>query len=80
MKQDLLEEIKEKEENMFELSGKMYSLETKLGQKELEANKRLEDLNVEWIEKYEGISSEYEQRLELIEKERDYFKNVIEEK
>lgn len=63
MKQDLLEEIKEKEENMFELSGKMYSLETKLGQKELEAGKRLEDLNVEWIEKYEGISSEYEQRL-----------------
>lgn len=40
----------------------------------------MQDLNAEWEEKYESMCEEYEQRLELIEKERDYFKSLGEEK
>jgi len=33
--QEMLEEIKEKEENMFELSGKMYNMELRIAAKEI---------------------------------------------
>ncbi len=39
--QELLDEIKEKEENMFELSGKMYALEMKIAAKEAEIKNKL---------------------------------------
>ena len=39
--QEMLEEIKEKEENMFELSGKMYSMELRIASKEAENKQKL---------------------------------------
>ena len=38
------------------------------------------NLDAEWIEKYENVCDEYEQRLELVEKQREYFKGIIEER
>ena len=37
-------------------------------------------LNYQWTEKYDSMCEEYEQRLELIEKERNYFKSLNDEK
>ena len=34
----------------------------------------------QWTEKYDSMCEEYEQRLELIEKERNYFKTLNDEK
>jgi hypothetical protein len=51
-------------------------LELKLEGKEQEINDKLEMLNSEWVNKYDAMCEEYEQRLELVEKERDYFKGL----
>ena len=37
---------------MFELSGKMYSLEMKIAAKDSEMKNKLEELDSEWIDKY----------------------------
>ena len=55
---------------MFQLSGKIYNLEMKLDAKETEKNQKLEALNTEWSIKYDSMCDEYEQRIELIEKEK----------
>ena len=74
------EESRQKEENMFEMGGKLYRLEMQIDAKENEYNQRLEDMGIEWADKYETVVEEYEQRLEITEKERDYFKKQLEEK
>ena len=51
----------------------------KLEAKEMELKERLEILDHDWICKYEGMCEEYEQKLENLEKERDYFKNRMED-
>ena len=40
----------------------------------------MEMFNYQWTEKYDSMCEEYEQRLELIEKERNYFKSLNDEK
>ena len=57
------EEIREKEESMFELSGKNYNLELRVQAKEGEKNEKVSNLNEDWSSKYEGMVDEYEQRL-----------------
>ena len=57
------EEIREKEESMFELSGKNYNLELRVQAKEGEKNQKVSNLNEDWSSKYEGMVDEYEQRL-----------------
>lgn len=74
------EEIREKEENMFELSGKNYNLELRVEAKEGEKNERVNNLNEDWASKYESMVDEFEQRLELVDKEKTYFKGRLEEK
>lgn len=76
----LNEEVREKEESMFQLSGKIYNLEIKLETRETEMNEKLDSANEDWNCKYDGMCEEYEQRMELIEKEKDYFKARLEEK
>ena len=43
-------------------------------------NEKIETMNYDSSCKYEGMCEEYEQRMELIEKEKDYFKKRLEEK
>ncbi len=74
------DETKLKEEQLFDFSGKNYNLEMKLEAKHQEHLQEMEYLNNEWNDKYDSMCEEYEQRLELIEKERDYFKSLGEEK
>ena len=69
---DISEEVREKEENLFQLSGKIYNLEMKLDAKEAEKNQKLESLNTEWSLKYDSMCDEYDQRTELIEKEKQF--------
>jgi hypothetical protein len=50
------------------LSGKLYSLEKQLQANQVESESKMANLDAEWIEKYENVCDEYEQRLELVEK------------
>jgi len=52
---DMAEEVREKEESLFQLSGKIYNLEMKLEAKEAEKNEKLDDMLSEWGMKYEGM-------------------------
>ena len=65
---------------MFQLSGKIYNLEVKLDNKEEEKNEKIESLNEDWTCKYDGMCEEYQQRIELVEKEKEYFKGRLAEK
>ena len=40
----------------------------------------MENLHEDWLSKYESTVEEYEQRLELVEKEKQFMKDRIEEK
>ena len=77
---DVSEEVREKEETLFQLSGKIYNLEMKLEAKEAEKNDKLESLNTEWAIKYDSVCDEYEQRIELVEKEKQFVNQRVEEK
>jgi cell division protein FtsL len=52
---ELEEELHTKEEDMYKVQGKVFALESKLEQKELEKNEKLEDLHADWMSKYEGM-------------------------
>lgn len=54
------------------MSGKIYNLEMRLEAKEAEKNEKLEALNVEWSMKYESTIDEYDHKIELIEKEKQF--------
>lgn len=63
---EIADDSKDKEEKLFEFSGKIYTLQLKLEAKEHEINEKLEMLNSEWVNKYEAMCEQYEQRLELV--------------
>lgn len=47
--------------------------------RESEGNDRIQNLNEDWSSKYYSMEEEYEQRLELAEKERDFLKDKLAE-
>jgi hypothetical protein len=63
---EMSDETKVKEEQLFEYSGKNYSLEHKMEAKYKEYLQEMEMLNYQWTEKYDSMCEEYEQRLELV--------------
>ena len=60
------EELQSKEEESFRLQGKMNSLEMKLDSKERDNNDAMNNLHLDWENKFDGMCEEYEQRLELV--------------
>ena len=77
---EINDQTKLKEQQLFDFSGKNYNLERKLEYKQQEHLQEMEYLDNDWREKYDSMREEYEQRLQLIEKERNYFKTLGEDK
>lgn len=59
---------------MFELGGKIYEYENRMRQLEDEHQRQIEEVNTNFNVKYDEDYQEMSQKVELIEKERDYFK------
>jgi hypothetical protein len=57
------------------LSGKLYSSDNKLESKEEEFRGRLEKLDLDWRYKIEEICEDYENKLELMEREKSYVRS-----
>lgn len=62
------------------MSGQVYNLETKLEALEKEKNNKIEETIEDWSSKYDMACDEYEQRIQLVEKEKNYFKSRLDEK
>lgn len=62
------------------MSGQVYNLETKLEALEKEKNNKIEETIEDWSSKYDMVCDEYEQRIQLVEKEKNYFKSRLDEK
>ena len=76
----MLEENREKDEHMFELGGKLYEYETKMRDLEEDKLREIEELTHSFNIKYDEDYQEINQKVELIDKEKDYFKEKLEEK
>ena len=76
----LLEENREKDEAMFEMGGKIYEYEGWMRELEDEKQREIEEvsnsLNVRYDEDYQEIY----QKIEFIEKEKEYFREKHQEK
>lgn len=70
----MVEENKEKDEHMFEMGGKLYEYETRIREVEEEKLREIEELNNSLSVKYDEDYQEINQKIEFIEKEREYFK------
>lgn len=62
------EELKEKDESTYDLSGRIYLLENKIEVQENEFNEKKAEILDEWTQKYQNVVDEYEQRITLVEK------------
>jgi chromosome segregation ATPase len=78
--EQLLEENREKDESMFELGGKIYELESRMKEMEEEKAREIEELNNSLNVKYDEDYQEIYQKIEFIEKEKEYFKEKCQEK
>ena len=76
----ILQQNREKDEHMFELGGKLYQYEAKMRQLEEEKHRQLEEMSNNFNIKYDEDYQEVNQKVELIEKEKDYFKEKLQEK
>ena len=65
---------------MLQLSGKVYQLENAFDAKDGEYNQKVTQIIEDWSAKYENMIEQYQQRLDLVEKEKSYFKTRLEEK
>lgn len=59
---------------MFELGGKIYEYENRMRELQEEHQRQIEEVNTNFNVKYDEDYQEMSQKVELIEKERDYFK------
>jgi chromosome segregation ATPase len=65
---------------MFELGGKLYEYEGRIREIEEEKQREIEELNNSLNVKYDEDYQEMNQKIELIEKEKEYFKEKFNEK
>ena len=77
---ELLEENREKDEHMFELGGKLYEYETKMRDLQEDKLREIEELTHSFNIKYDEDYQEINQKVELIDKEKEYFKEKLEQK
>ena len=66
-----------REEQNFKLQGKILSLQNQLELTQNDNVDRMENLHAEWENKHEGMIEEYENRLELAQKEKVFLKGRI---
>lgn len=63
---------------MFALSGKLFTSENRIENREEEFKSRLEKVELDWRYKIEEICEEYENKIEIMEREKSYVKSGME--